>query len=87
MTSENHTDVQSAAGNQKPIEIPCADQSLEDDANADSSEANGVVDETHCVGGCALFSKQDGEAHEDTSGIGNQGSPGRRGASVTVVYK
>ena len=89
MSSENHTDVQSAAGTQKPIEIPCADQTLEDDANlnAVSNEANGVVGETHCVGECALLSKQDGEAHEDTGCIGNQGNPGMKEASVTVLYK
>ena len=85
MTIENHTDVQSAAGTQKPIEIPCEHQSLEDDANADS--AKGVVGETRCVGESALLSKQDGELHEDTGCIGNQGNPGMKVASVTVLYK
>ena len=83
----NPTDVQSAAGTHKPIEIPCADQALEDDANTDSDEANGAVDETHCVGEWASFSKQDGEAHEDAGCIGNQGSPGMIEASDTGVYK
>ena len=87
MTMENPIDVQSAAGTQKPIEIPCADQTLENDTNTDSDEANGAVDETHCVGEWASFSKQDGEAHEDTGCIGNQGSPGMKEASDTVVYK
>ena len=46
MTIVNPTDAQSASGTQKRIEIPCADQTLEDDANTDSDEANGAVDET-----------------------------------------
>ena len=87
MTIVNPTDAQSASGTQKRIEIPCADQTLEDDANTDSDEANGAVDETNCVGEWASFSKQDGEAHEDAGCIGNQGSPGMKEASDTGVYK
>ena len=84
---EHPTDVQSTANTQKPIEIPCADQTLENDANTDSDEANGAVDETHYVVEWVLLSKQDGEAHEDAGCVGNQGIPGMKEASDTVVYK